>query len=757
MQLQTAPMLREELPEGEQAQRPVYLSGDALEGQQDSHVRIDGDAELRRGDTVIRADHMEYRPAEREARAEGNVHINKAGDVYQGRELQINVDSYQGHFDDVRYRFHANQAHGEASRIDFLSRDEYLVHAADYTTCQRAEHDPDWQPAWQIRARELHLDRLEDVGLAKGAVLEFMGVPLLAAPYLSFPLSDRRKSGFLPPTVGIDSVSGFEYEQPYYWNIAPNMDATLTTGLMLRRGVNFAGELRYLQPDFSGELAGRWMPDDSLRDDARWSLAARHRQAIDSTALGPMKLEANLNRVSDSNYWRDFSYDFGALTPRLLPSDLLLTGGQGDWRWQMRSLKWQTLQDTDSVIVPPYDVLPQMKLRYQPGLLAGGVDVDLEFDATRFQADRRFRSSLNDGDRFYMLARASRPFAGPQGFLTPSLQLHASHYRFERSALSGGERSHSRVVPTYSLDSGLVFEREAQYRGRGLLQTLEPRLLYTYTPYRDQSMLPMYDTAEMDFNFASIFSPNSYVGQDRIADNNLLTLGLTSRLLAQDSGTELARASIAQRYRFSNQRVTSPGVSPVQERWSDILLGGAVNWTSRWGTEGVLQYNFKERESIRYTLTGFYRPGEFRVLSAGYRMKRDSSKQAELGWQWPLADFGRLWGADDGAASPGAQRRDGRWYTVGRLNYSMRDKKLVDTTVGLEYDGCCWVGRVVLERLQNSFNSSSTRVMFQLELVGLSRINIGSNPLSSLRDNVPHYQVLREESAQPSSRFSQYD
>ncbi|WP_425324909.1 LPS-assembly protein LptD [Lampropedia aestuarii] len=745
--LQSSSALQEQIPAAQAEQSPIYLSGDEMDGQQDTRVRVRGDARLRRAATAIRADELTYEPQTSEAQATGNVIIHSDADQYRGQQLQLNIDTYKGTFEQVKYMLGATRAHGEAERVDFLDRNRYIVYEGDYTTCQRVDSDPNWTPAWRIRAKEMTIDRVADVGVARNGALEFMGIPVFPVPYLSFPLSDARKSGFLPPTIGLDSVSGFQYSQPYYWNIAPNRDATITPTLMARRGIDLDGKFRYLEENYSGEVMGRYMPSDSLRKKDRWSAALRHRQ-ISQTPVGAINWDASINRVGDNNYWRDFPRSSYGLADRLLPSNLNASWGQDDWTVYMRALKWQTLQDVDSIILPPYDMLPQLHASYTPWNVKGGFDFSFEMDTTSFRADSEFANLLTDGTRSYALAKLSRPMLAPQGFLTPAVELHASYYNFSSSRLTDGYKTYSRVLPTFSLDSGLVFERDTNLLGRNLQQTLEPRAFYTYTPYKNQSMLPMYDTGELDFTFASIYSPNSYVGQDRIADNNLLTLGLTSRLISADNGAELARASIAQRLRFNDQRVTAPGVEPLDKGLSDILLGGSVNWTQRWATSGVVQYDHDQRRTVRYTLNGHYKPGDFKVLSAGYRMKRDASKQVEMGWQWPISD---LWQASP--SSNGANR----WYSVGRLNYSMQDKKLVDTIIGVEYSACCWTGRVVLERLQNSWNSSNTRILFQLELTGLSGINVGSNPLNTLRTNVPYYQEISPAVPEPSSRFNQYD
>ncbi len=762
--LRTSPRLQETLPADIRPQLPVFVRGDHITGQPDISATIEGNAELRRGDTVIRADRMDYDVADDRAKARGHVHMNRAGNLYDGTLLDLRVDAFSGFFSDARYRFLQTAAHGEATRVDFIDHDRSVVHDATYTTCQRTD-EASWQPDWIIRAKTIRLDRAEDVGVAEDGVLEFKGVPILPISHISFPLSERRKTGLLPPTIAIDSVSGVEYVQPYYWNIAPNRDATLTPLVMSRRGVGLGGEFRYLEPRYSGELNASYLPSDQLRQINRWAYSVRHRGAVD-TPLGDMALNVNVRRVSDDNYWRDFSLRSsgmaGLATPgtpgaqivqRLLPGEASLGWARGDNQVSLRTLKWQTLQDVTAPITPPYDRMPQLHWRYAPLQLGGGLDATVDADYTSFEAAPGFYSQPN-ARRSYAVAQVSRPFLAPGGFITPRLQLHATQYEFS-GPLSNGQLTASRALPTFSLDSGLVFERDAHFFGGSYLQTLEPRAFYTYTPYRDQSMLPVYDTAANDFNFTSIYTENAFGGNDRIADNNLLTLGLTTRLIHPDTGAQAARFGIAQRLRFADQKVTLPGGAPVSERLSDVLLGAGINWTPQWGLDSTVQYNPKTGRSLRTTVGVNYSPGNYRTVSAAYRMQKVTdlialpSEQLDLGWQWPLAD---LWGGHGN----GKDRTAGRWYTMGRLNYSLQDRKLVDTVVGLEYESCCWIGRVVLERLQNSLVTANTRLMFQLEFTGFSRLSLGANPLTILRQYVPRYQMLGTNVNTP-SRFSQYD
>ena len=744
--LRATPMLAENVPDQASA---AFISGDRLEGRSELETVLQGGAELRKPGLVVRAERLEYDQSRDLLKAQGGVQINARGNRYAGSEGELLVDAFEGFVLQPSYEFLATGGHGEGSRIDFLDPDRAIIRNATYTTCRR--DGPGWMPDWLLRARRMHVDEEEEVGWAEGAALDFKGVPILPIPSVTFPLSSQRKSGWLPPTIALDNVSGLDLTVPYYWNIAPNRDATLLPSLMTRRGVDLFGEFRYLESDYQGRVQGNLMPYDKLRARNRWGLFARHSGTVHSgiDAVGPLSLNLNLNRVSDNDYWRDFTRRGLSLTTRLLANDATLGWSRGDFSLTARALKWQTLQDVTAPIVPPYDRLPQLAGRWAR-VDDRGFDYSVDGDYTRFRGDAAFTQQAN-ADRTVLHAQLARPWVRPWGFFKPKVQLHATNYQFDR-ALANGATSANRVLPTFSLDGGLVYERSTSYFGRAFTQTLEPRVFYVYTPYRDQSLLPNYDSAQYDFNFATVFTENAFVGNDRIADNKLLTLGVTTRLLDPDSGAEAVRLGIAQRVRFADQKVVMPGAPVVTDRLSDILLGATINWDPRWSFDGLAQYNPKTRESLRTTLSMRYSPGDYRTVALAYRRQRDlNTQQIDLGWQWPLND---LWGDRGQDLGRGQGQGDGRWYSVGRLNYSVPDRRVVDAVVGLEYDAGCWIGRVVFERLQSAVTSSTKRIMFQLEFVGFSRI--GSNPLRTLRNNIPRYQFLREETASP-SRFTHYD
>ena len=754
--LQSSPLLQDQIPSTSRSALPTFIYSDSLTGRPDLETVLEGNAVLRRGDMVIKADRLEYDQPTDLAKATGQVRINRAGNVYEGPLLELKLDSFEGFFNEPRYYFLKNDSHGDADRVDFIDDQRAVIHNATLTTCRRLP-GPDWLPDWILRANTIRMDNEEDVGTAQGAVLSFKRVPVLPIPYITFPLSDKRKSGLMPPTLGVDNVNGVEASMPYYWNIAPNRDATFTPTVMSKRGVSLGSEFRYLEADYAGQFRLDLMPLDQLRDDNRWSMGYQHQATLKNSLIsrltdGSMALNLNLNRVSDDNYWRDFSRasvsGSTSLTQRLLANDASLSWTNGYFSSSVRVLKWQTLQDVTAPIVPPYDRLPQLTTRYAR-IDNNGFDYSVDADYTQFQADSMLTRQPN-AQRAFSLMQVSRPFIRPAGFITPKLQLHATSYQFD-TPLTNASNTASRVVPTVSLDSGLVFERDASYFGKAFRQTLEPRAFYVNTPYRDQSLLPIYDSGASDFNFATIYTENAFVGNDRISDSNLLTLGVTTRLLNPDTGAEAARFGIAQRLRFADQNVNMPGVAPVTDRISDILLGASVNWDPKWAFDSTVQFNPTTEKSVRSSIGARYNPGNYRAVTAAYRYQRDLSEQVDVGWQWPLND---LWGDRGQDLGAGRGQGEGRWYSVGRLNYSLNERKLVNSVIGFEYDAGCWLGRVVLERLQTSTSTASQRIMFQLEFVGFTRL--GVNPLQTLKDNIPNYQFLREQTSPP-SRFSNYE
>lgn len=762
--LRSSPMLEEAISQRQEQEGAVYLQGQRLRVRPDLDLVVEGEASIRKPGVSIQAGRLSLDQSQDVVEATGQVRLNRPGSVLTGPKLTLQIDSFQGTLTQPTFELYKSGAYGQAAQIDFVDDQRAIVREASYTTCRRTP-GPEWLPAWVLKATRLNLDEEESTVRAEGVQLRFQDVPVLGIPAVTFPMTSERKSGLLSPVVGITTNNGVELAQPYYFDIAPNRDATVTTHLMSKRGVAVDTEFRYLERDYSGQARLNLMPTDSLLNQSRWGWSSQHNGTVDTglDSVGRVGLGLNLNRVSDDDYWRDFPRSGLALTQRLLPSTGVLSWGRGNLSMTAQVQRWQTLQDITAPITPPYDRAPQIGLRYGQWQ-ADGLDWSVQADTTRFEAsyDRiplastAVRPLPRNGERSFVLAQVSRPWIRPWGFVTPKLQLHATRYQLDQP-LDSGERSANRVLPTFSLDSGLVYERETQWFGRGVTQTLEPRAFYARTPFRNQSLLPVYDSGATDFNLSTIYSENAYVGHDRLVDNDALTLGVTSRFFDANNGAEMLRVGVAQRIRFSDQQVVLPGQPAAESGLSDLLLGAGVRWDDLWSLDATVQVNSQTDRVSRSTLQGRFSPGPYRVLNAAYRLNQGVSEQVDLGWQWPLSDLlGRRDAATETAwiRTPGQGLGPDRWYSVGRLNFSLTEGRMVDSLLGLEYDGGCWIGRIAFERIQSTVSTATSRLLFQLEFIGLARV--GASPLNALRTNIPRYQNLRDSTVEP-SRFQHYE
>jgi LPS-assembly protein len=603
-------------------------------------------------------------------------------------------------------------------------------------------------------------------------VLHFLGVPILAAPSMSFPVTSDRKSGWLPPTSDFSNSSGFTLGVPYYWNYSPNVDATLTPAILTKRGAALATEVRYLEPADIGQATLVTLPNDQVEGSSRGSFQWAHEGARDL-----LSYSARWQQVSDDQYWKDFPHQVPALTQRLLPVDLQGTrrfpfGVESEFETYARVERFQTLQepeagaqqpgeppptpiDPSSRILSPYQRSPQLGLRGY-STLGSGLRFDLQTEANRFDLEDQYPGDNRTGGvRGHLIASVSRDFASTWGHIQPQLKINGATYRTDEP-MSDGRSDASRWIPTFSTDSSFTFERDTSLFSREMVQTLEPRLQYVFTPYRAQGTLPLYDTAPKDFNEFSIYSDNDFTGVDRVSDLNALTAGATTRFNDAGNGRELLRLGIAQRFLFKDQRITpdnqpvdnenTPGLPPGtsgtpdntsgQRKLSDLLLWGSSSMVQNWNFDGTLEFNPSSNWTQRAVISTRYSPGPYRTISLTYRYARGSSQTYEVAGQWPV--YHRAKPATEGACG-------GTLYAVGRVNYSVTDSQATYAVGGFEYDAGCWVGRLIVERTATGRNEATTHLVLQLELIGLS--TLGSGSVRVLRDNIPGYQPLHDESA----------
>lgn len=680
------------------------VSSEQMTGRPDRELILDRDVEIIRGETTLTADHATYWIVEDEIEASGNVRMNRFGDRYTGDKMRYKMDEGQGYVTNPTYHMKDSNAQGRADRIDFETEDRALITQGTYSTCE----GPD--PDWYLESNTMHLDTGKDVGTAGATVIYFKGVPIIGTPYMSFPLSDARKSGVLAPTMGTTSTGGFEVTAPYYFNIAPNRDLILSPKYIARRGVQLGAHARYMDTDYAGETKAEFLPNDTQTKENRYSIASTHIQRLTPQA----SFGWNVKAASDDNYAADFSRNLATSTERLLLRDLYANYAGNFWNATVRASNYQVLQDVTAKIGQPYDRLPQLTLQ------TGRQDVN-GFDwTTTVEATRFWHPDLVRGERYVLNPGISYPIVRPAYFVTPKVSLHATSYNVQNPSTRTSS-SYNRTLPTFSLDSGLIFERETSIFGEAATQTLEPRLFYVRTPYRDQRALPVFDSGEADLSFAQIFSENRFVGNDRVSDANQLTVAMVSRYI-EESGAERLRVALAQRLYFEDQRVTLG--APRSESKSDLLASGSVRISNALSTEANLQYSAIKKDISRANAGVSWKPEPKKVLNLTYRRDLPNNlRQVDISGQWPVAD---------------------RWYGVGRINYSLPDSKVSEGLLGMEYKADCWIFRVVAQRIPTATGQATSTLFFQLELSGLTKL--GSDPMDALRTNIPGYQVINKPS-----------
>jgi len=736
------------------AKPALVISAAKVSAQVDQRAEGQGDVELRYGELVLNADKLDYNVVDDLARAEGQVRINHNGNVFTGPLLQLYVSRFEGEFLTPRFFLAATGGAGKAKVVRFQDSEHISATEGSYSSCPVTDNQ---EPAWQITARNLRMDLAANEGQADSAVLRFLGVPILAAPSMSFPLSSARKSGWLPPNIFLDNRSGFEFGVPYYWNIAPQRDATFTPFVMTKRGVGLDSEFRYLEPDHAGRINVDLLPSDRVFGHARWGLKLNN----DGHVFGDWRYRLKSERVSDDDYWKDMSRRVESQTPRLMANDFTLNR-QRDLSWGVidtyaRVQRWQTLQGTDPLahFDSPFQRSPQIGVRvttaadeavldsFRPWGRKARLEGGLELEYNRFDLPGSARpGQQRGGQRVHALGHVAAPLGGEAWWFIPRLSVNAAAYDLDRAQPDGRTRMH-RVIPTLSVDHGWVFERDTTLLGSDYRQSLEPRLFYVNTPFRDQANLPNFDSAPKDFNFDSIYTDNPFSGVDRVSDLHALSAGVTSRWIGATSGEEVLRLGAVQRFLFRDQKITPDG-QPVTQRFSDLLLAAAAHLDEKWWADGTLEFNPETNRSVRSVLRARYSPGPYKTVSVAYRLARAQSEQVEVAWQWPI------YGTPVTSRGANSQACGGAWYSAGRVQYSLRDKRLTDSVAGFEYDAGCWVLRWGLERLSTGRAETNTRLMLQLELVGLSQL--GSNALKVLKDNVPGYRRLSSDSS-PSSDF----
>ncbi len=709
---------------------PTLVQAQHVDSSNQSVYHLSGEVKLQRADQQLQADRIDYNNESTDYDARGNVRYQEAGQLLAASHMRGNTEASRGIANDVRYQMLDARGNGTASQGQMLDAQHTRYSQATYSTCDVGHH------LWEFRAKSITIDKETGVGVARNATMRVGNVPFLYLPYFSFPVDDRRKSGFLYPTVGHTGRSGYEISTPYYLNLAPNYDATLDPRIYSDRGVMLAGEFRYLTAGSNGQLNAEYVPHDHGTNDGLADTRGDSRYLVqfsDRTQLWKgWQFVGSYNHASDSSYLYDYGDALSHAAVYTLGSTAAIMGGGKWWSASFGGTVYQNLNPfvTDSGL--PYKQLPYAKFSMDVPL-SRWLEFGMDTSAVAFR-----KTGFVDGKREDIYPYLAADFGTSAWFVRPRLayrytayQLDSGYQNYGYYGLLGSgattpfdQKSPSRSLPVVSIDSGLVFDRSATLFGSSYTQTLEPRLYYLYVPYRNQNNLPLFDTNVMSFDYWQLFSTNQFSGADRQMDANNLTAALTTRLL-DDGGVERVSASIGQIHYFSPQKVL--GTDWVRSSYVAQL---DVQLSDRWRLNSAYQWSPNTRLTDMAAVQLQRRLFGDGIVNFSYRYRRGLLEQYSASVVYPVSE---------------------RWRLVGAWTYSVLDRESVDALAGVEYDSCCVSLRLVGRSYVNqgyygvgpvpaggNINHRDNAVMFEVVFKGLGSTGGQIDPL--LRRDILGYQ-----------------
>lgn len=687
---------------GDRASQPTDIEGDQAEGVDGEVLNVEGNVALKRGDQFLGADKLRYDSQNERYVAEGNIRYQDSSMrlVAERAEGDQGADEHQ--IENLRYQLVSRRGNGGADRIN-LHGTEGALHGSTYSTCPPDDRD------WELRAKRIDVDTEEGFAVAHSAVLRIGKVPVLYVPWFMFPIDDRRRTGLLFPSVANSDRNGFDYKQPIYINIAPNYDATLSPRIMTERGTMLGAEFRYLNERGSGTVSGSYMPDDKLRDRERGFFAYNAFQNLSSK----WQARSNMIWISDPRYFEDFNSSINGISISSAYSDAGLYGRGRSWDAGLMADHWQLADFTLTDASLPFNRLPRAFFRWEQRF-GRWFSAGAETEAVRFQHSERA-----GGSRLDFKPYVSMPLEGASWFVKPTLAWRYTGYQLdeELAAELGGNKSPNRSLPITTVDAGLFFDRSARIDGDDYLQTLEPRLFYLRTPYRDQADLPLFDTAPLTFSWGQLFRDNRYSGPDRQTDANQLTVAMTSRLIRESDGREKLAVSLGQIRYFDDSRVNVPGETPIQRGKSSWIADVNYAPSDRWTIGASYQWDPKLRREELASFRARYLMRDEGVVNLAYRYRRDLVEQADFSFLYPI---------------------NPTWSIVGRHYYSLLDHKPLETIAGVQWDSCCIAVRLVGRRyVHNREGDLSSGLMLEIELKGLG--NAGQDTRKTLRRAILGY------------------
>lgn len=673
---------------------PIQAQADRVTSE-NGVVSLDGNTTIVFDGRELTAENATYRPDTGEVSIDGGLSFLTDGIRLRSSNATFDLDDNVFSTGETVYEMNLNERRATGT-ADTMNRDEignFELTGATYSTC------PPEDRSWFLRAESIKLYSEEGVGVAKAISLRFKGVPLLALPAFSFPISDQRKTGFLAPVLGSGENTGFELQVPWYWNIRPNLDATFTPRFTARRGMQLKSEFRYLNTQ------GRWWLDNEyLEDTVRSGETRNFSQVRHQGRFGPYWTSRILaSRVSDKDYFADLgnSLQVASISHLERVADLTYEFEQSEVVVKFQS--FQTVNEEIPSEERPYRRLPQVTFSTRTQELPYGLRAEFDSEAVYFD-----RKQSVKGLRVNARPQLSLPIARDAWFIEPRVAYQFTQYQLSDTP-SDQPSSESRNISSFSVDGGLYFDRVLEDDGSVL--TLEPRAFYLRVPYVAQNFLPVFDSSAFDFNIAQLFRENRFSGGDRIADANQFSLALTSRLIDGQDGQETLRASIGQIFYADDRRVNlvdteEDGAGVDRRETSDFVGELAAVINNDWIAKSSMQWNPDDRRTVRGSLLLSYRPGPQRIFNLAHRNVNTGNtaetEQVDISALWPIAD---------------------NWMVAGRWNYSLVANKNIETVLGLEYESCCWAVRFAARRfISDGGTDTDTSMYAEFVLKGLTKL-----------------------------------
>lgn len=658
------------------------LSGDA---------RFTDEIVLRSGNNVLRADGAEYNSLQGVFSVEGGVEFRAPGKSVQAKNAEFNKNTGNLKFESAEFQIWTVPARGVASRIEVESEGLLRLEEVAYTSCPVGNDD------WMLRARKIEIDQNTGIGTARGARLRFKGVPLLYFPYITYPVTNQRKTGLLIPDFGTSNSRGVDLAFPFYWNIAPRYDLTFTPRYMSRRGLQANTDFRYLARNTDGILTGEYLPDDDGTSTDRWL----YKWFNQTRFFSDWRTTVDVVGVSDSNYFEDLSRSLRATSQTNLRRHMDIEFYNNAWSGLLQVQNFQTIDDSITAVDKPYTTLPHLAVRgFSPhGLF--GLQYTLDGALTYFD-----RNAGVTGLRGRIRPEIALPIHTRFIDIAPSVAIDHTQYDLNKTLPDESDEP-SRTLPIFGVDLTSVFERITNRQQ--WLQTLEPHLMYAYIPFRNQDDIPVFDTIVPDLNVVQLFRKNRFVGYDRIGDTNQLTAGLSTRLINASDGDEFLRATVGAIRFFSTNNVTLPGVVPRDNHTSDYLAELSMKLFGNWRTKLGYQWNSDERKTELGEARLLYQRDDFRIANISYRFRQDLLEEVDVALAWPLP---------------------GPWNFIGSYDFSIEDSQTLETVVGLEYETCCWAIRTNFRRtLASRDGNLDNSISLQLLLKGFGSPDSGADRL----------------------------